>query len=107
MNKLFFCIVCCRSCRPRPGFQVSSSGGFYECTLTLPANAPIGTIVGPSCRNSHLAKQLVCLEACKKLHQMGALNDHLLPSVEEPPVISLETKGKDSESGPGVCLLSF
>ncbi|KAL0407818.1 UNVERIFIED_CONTAM: Endoribonuclease Dicer3a [Sesamum radiatum] len=43
------------------------------------------TIIGPEARNFHVAKQLVCLDACKKLHVMGALNDHLLPSNEDSP----------------------
>ncbi|XP_021895943.1 endoribonuclease Dicer homolog 3a-like [Carica papaya] len=62
---------------PKPSFDFSFSGETYECKLTLPAHAAFHSIVGPPSKNSHLAKQLVCLEACKKLHQMGALNDHL------------------------------
>lgn len=46
--------------------------------MTLPPNPAFETIIGPESGNMRLAKQLVCLEACKKLHQMGALDDHLL-----------------------------
>ncbi|CAL5392442.1 unnamed protein product [Camellia sinensis] len=46
-------------------------------------------------RNSHLSKKLVCFDACKKLHQMGALNDHLLPFNEEPSVNDSTLKSKD------------
>ncbi|XP_024446017.1 endoribonuclease Dicer homolog 3 isoform X3 [Populus trichocarpa] len=54
----------------------------------------------PGDRNQQLAKQLVCLEACKKLHQMGALDDHLLPSVEEPSEIAV-VKSKSTSAGAG------
>lgn len=58
-------------------------GEFYQCTLTFPPNAAFQKIVGPLSQSSHMAKQLVCLESCKKLHQLGALNDCLLPSTGE------------------------
>ncbi|CDP20102.1 unnamed protein product [Coffea canephora] len=56
----------------------------YQCQLTLPPNAAFQTMTGALCRNTVLSKQLVCLESCKKLHQMGALTDHLLPISEKP-----------------------
>ncbi|XP_007012461.2 PREDICTED: endoribonuclease Dicer homolog 3 [Theobroma cacao] len=86
---------------PKPSFKLTFSGGLYECKLLLPVNAALQTIVGPLSRNSHLAKQLVCLEACKQLHQMGALDDHLLPTIEEPSQNHCVPKGKDSGSGAG------
>nr|XP_019070569.1 endoribonuclease Dicer homolog 3a isoform X1 [Solanum lycopersicum] len=70
---------------PKPVFQYILSGELYRCKLTLPPNAALQTIVGPECRSSQLSRQLVCLDACKKLHQIGALNDHLLPFNEKPP----------------------
>ncbi|KAH0698362.1 hypothetical protein KY285_015597 [Solanum tuberosum] len=70
---------------PKPLFQYILSGELYRCKLTLPPNAAFQTIVGPECRSSQLSRQLVCLDACKKLHQIGALNDHLLPFNEKPP----------------------
>ncbi|KAK7256023.1 hypothetical protein RIF29_29454 [Crotalaria pallida] len=86
---------------PKPIFQLSNTGGHFECKLTLPPSAPFQTLIGPSSRNSHLAKQLVCFEACKKLHQMGALNDHLLPFSEEPPQSDMSLNWKKSLSGEG------
>ncbi|URE47590.1 Ribonuclease III domain [Musa troglodytarum] len=68
---------------PKPIFRFTLDGEYYECTITLPPNAAIQTIVGPANQNSHVAKKLACLEACKRLHQSGALNDHLLPCVQE------------------------
>ncbi|GFP81473.1 endoribonuclease dicer homolog 3 [Phtheirospermum japonicum] len=43
---------------------------------------PFESAVGPLARNFHLSRQLVCLDACKKLHAMGALDDNLLPRNE-------------------------
>lgn len=91
----------CRSFLPKPEFRFSYSGGCCECSLTLPPIAAFQKIVGPVSRNSHSAKQQVCLEACKKLHQMGALNDHLVPSVEASPVEDLAPKSRESASGAG------
>ncbi|PIA43114.1 hypothetical protein AQUCO_02000511v1 [Aquilegia coerulea] len=68
---------------PKPKFHYTLSGELYECELTLPSSALLRRIVGSKASNCHLAKQLVCLEACKKLHELGLLDDHLLPSVEE------------------------
>ncbi|KAG6599127.1 Endoribonuclease Dicer-like 3a, partial [Cucurbita argyrosperma subsp. sororia] len=86
---------------PKPIFQLSYGEGSYECRLILPPTAAFQTIVGPSTRNSNLSKQLVCLEACKKLHQMGALNDHLLPSIEEISEFDMGLKCNASTSGAG------
>ncbi|KAH9804981.1 Endoribonuclease Dicer [Citrus sinensis] len=84
---------------PKPIFKYKSAEEAYECELTLPSNAPFQTIVGPTSRNKNLSKQLVCLEACEKLHQVGALNDHLLPSVEEPSENNLISKKNESLPG--------
>ncbi|CAL5419477.1 unnamed protein product [Camellia sinensis] len=86
---------------PKPIFQFILSGESYQCNLTLPPNAAFQTLVGPPSRNSHLSKQLVCFDACKKLHQMGALNDHLLPFNEEPSVNDSTLKSKGSTSSAG------
>lgn len=59
------------------------------------------------CKNSHLSKQLVCLEACKRLHQMGALDDHLLPAVEVSPDKHVNTNSKETASGPGMYAFIF
>lgn len=86
---------------PKPFFHFTYLEGMYECKLTLPPNAAFQTIIGPGNKNSHLSKQLVCLEACKKLHQMGALDDHLLPYVEEPSENDIIVKSKGSAAGAG------
>lgn len=72
--------------------------GGYQCKLILPSNAAFQTIVGSSGKDMRLAKSLVCLEACKKLHQMGALNDHLVPFIEDPSE-EADMKSKELSSG--------
>ncbi|XP_062207830.1 endoribonuclease Dicer homolog 3a isoform X2 [Phragmites australis] len=86
---------------PRPTFQFTHYGDGYECTVTLPSSAVFQLSVGPKARNMQKAKQLVCLDACKRLHQLGALDDHLLPSVEEPP-LEILSKASNCTSGAGV-----
>ncbi|GAV80355.1 dsrm domain-containing protein/DEAD domain-containing protein/Helicase_C domain-containing protein/Ribonuclease_3 domain-containing protein/PAZ domain-containing protein/dsRNA_bind domain-containing protein [Cephalotus follicularis] len=51
----------------------------YSCRLQLPCNAPFEKLEGPVCSSMRLAQQAVCLDACKKLHEMGAFTDMLLP----------------------------
>lgn len=51
----------------------------YSCKLQLPCNAPFEKLEGPPCKSMRLAQQAVCLAACKKLHEMGAFTDMLLP----------------------------
>lgn len=86
---------------PRPTFQSTHHADGCVCTLTLPSSAVFRLLVGPKARNMHKAKQLVCLDACKKLHQLGALDDHLCPSVEEPP-LEILSKTNIRISGAGV-----
>lgn len=69
--------------------------------LILPPNAAFQTLVGPSGKDVRQAKTLVCLEACKKLHQMGALNDHLVPFVEDPLEADNIIKNKESSAAAG------
>ncbi|KAH0456706.1 hypothetical protein IEQ34_014613 [Dendrobium chrysotoxum] len=51
----------------------------YSCKLQLPCNAAFEKLEGPPCTSMRLAQQAVCLAACKKLHEMGAFTDALLP----------------------------
>ncbi|XAR57556.1 Ribonuclease III [Bertholletia excelsa] len=86
---------------PKPMFQFVLLGDSYQCTLTLPPNAAFQSITGPPSRNSHLSKQLACFVACKKLHQMGALNNHLLPFDEASSENDSSSKIRGSTSGAG------
>lgn len=50
--------------------------------LKLPTASPIQEVVGLPQLSPNLAKQMAAFEACKQLHQIGALNDNLVPSLE-------------------------
>ncbi|KAL8144233.1 hypothetical protein V2J09_017265 [Rumex salicifolius] len=67
------------------------------CTLQFPTSCPLQSVTVRG--NSKLLKRLACLEACKKLHQMGALNDNLVPDtvVEEAEVQELENEPYNDE----------
>ncbi|KAM6559383.1 hypothetical protein CsatA_028622 [Cannabis sativa] len=87
---------------PKPTFKYSNLGQrSFECQIMLPPNAAFKTLMGPVSTSSQLSKQLVCLEACKKLHHMGALDDHLLPSTEESSEKSVAVNTKEAASGAG------
>ncbi|XP_078169744.1 endoribonuclease Dicer homolog 3a-like isoform X2 [Carex rostrata] len=70
---------------PRPTLEVKHCcSGSYKCKLILPPSSAFQTLEGPTERSCQKAKQSACLEACKKLHQMGALDDYLSPCTEVP-----------------------
>ncbi|WCJ38880.1 dicer-like 2 [Euphorbia peplus] len=48
------------------------------CTLILPKSCPIQTVRVEGSTTKYLKKK-ACLEACKQLHQVGALDDNLVP----------------------------
>lgn len=49
------------------------------CTLLFPNSCPVQSISVQG--NRKLLKHLACLEACKKLHEKGALTDSLVPDI--------------------------
>lgn len=50
------------------------------CFLQLPINSPLkGIIKGKPCDNLVTAKGAVALTTCKRLYEIGELNEHLLP----------------------------
>ncbi|XP_059442582.1 endoribonuclease Dicer homolog 2-like isoform X2 [Corylus avellana] len=50
-------------------------------TLHLPKSCPLQKVVVEGNINSRIVKQTACLEACKKLHEIGALTDNLVPDI--------------------------
>nr|XP_016481139.1 PREDICTED: endoribonuclease Dicer homolog 1 [Nicotiana tabacum] len=70
----------------------------YSCRLQLPCNAPFEKLEGPVCSSMRLAQQAVCLDACKKLHQMGAFTDMLLP--DKGSGAELEKAEQEDEGDP-------
>lgn len=89
----------------KPNFEFLSVEGGYQCKLILPSNSAFQTIIGPSGKDMRLAKHLACFEACKKLHQMGALNEHLVPLIEDSSEDDHIVKNKESSSGAGIIYL--
>ncbi|XP_042383496.1 endoribonuclease Dicer homolog 2a-like [Zingiber officinale] len=81
--------------RPHPRFEFEKDSD--KCTLCLPKSSPI-QVVHAECSSSML-KQLLCLEACKKLHAVGALNDYLLPAsdveIEDTQLSEVEPYNKE------------
>ncbi|XWS63587.1 hypothetical protein CRYUN_Cryun06bG0113500 [Craigia yunnanensis] len=49
------------------------------CTLHLPKSSPIQTVCVQG--NVKSLKQKACFEACKQLHEIGALTDNLVPDI--------------------------
>ncbi|GER28274.1 dicer-like 2 protein [Striga asiatica] len=65
--------------KPNPYCDINKELG--TCTLHLPSSCPIQTITVQG--NPKFLKKLACLEACKKLHELGALTDNLIPDIVE------------------------
>lgn len=66
-------------CKTRESYE-----GAYRATLYLPINSPLrAPIVGPPMSCARLAERAVALICCKKLHEIGELDDHLMPVGKE------------------------
>ncbi|XP_077586658.1 endoribonuclease Dicer isoform X3 [Stigmatopora nigra] len=58
--------------------------GKFQSTLYLPINSPLRVPVkGPEMNCTRLAEKAVALLCCEKLHQIGELDDHLMPVGKE------------------------
>ncbi|KAL3650103.1 hypothetical protein CASFOL_006506 [Castilleja foliolosa] len=68
--------------KPRPYFDINKE--LEICTLRLPSSCPVQTITVQG--KPKFLKQLACLEACKKLHEVGALTDNLIPDIVQEEV---------------------
>ncbi|GLT60476.1 hypothetical protein SLA2020_332400 [Shorea laevis] len=81
--------------RPAPRFEINKITGI--CTLHLPNSCPVQTVCVEG--NIKTLKQKACLEACKKLYEVGALTDHLVPDivVEEADAQELEKEPYDDD----------
>ena len=90
---------CHRYYTPRPLFESTDHGEGFMCTLALPSSYVLPPLRGPKPKTMKKAQQLVCVDACKKLHRLGVLDDFLCPSVENPlPGISIKTTAAHSSS---------
>ncbi|KAK6144956.1 hypothetical protein DH2020_021776 [Rehmannia glutinosa] len=63
--------------KPYPYCDINKELG--RCTLYLPSSCPVQTIIVQG--KPKFLKQLACLEACKKLHEVGALTNNLIPDI--------------------------
>ncbi|EPS69439.1 hypothetical protein M569_05327, partial [Genlisea aurea] len=68
---------------PKPSFFYYEDGDGMVCNIIFPANAPLHQINGSPQESNEAAKKDACLEACKALHQIGALTDYLLPEGDD------------------------
>jgi endoribonuclease Dicer len=50
-------------------------------TLHLPMSCPLPKVVVQRDIDPKILKQTACLEACKQLHEIGALTDNLVPDI--------------------------
>lgn len=64
---------------PKPQFFYFDDVDGTICKLILPSNAAMHQIVSAPQSSIEAAKKDVCLRACKRLHELGALTDYLLP----------------------------
>ncbi|KAK0593324.1 hypothetical protein LWI29_034760 [Acer saccharum] len=63
--------------KPAPRFVIDKE--METCTLYLPKSCPLQNVCLQG--NIKSIKQTTCLEACKKLHAIGALTDNLVPEI--------------------------
>ncbi|CAM6115089.1 unnamed protein product [Calypogeia fissa] len=68
--------------QPAPDFSYFQRFGGIVGEIKLPVTAPFQHVVGHPCQTEKMAKRVAALEACKRLHEVGALTDHLLPASE-------------------------
>ncbi|XP_057995567.1 dicer-like protein 4 isoform X2 [Hevea brasiliensis] len=68
---------------PMPKFFYFDDLGGTICHIILPSNAPVHQIVGTPQPSQEAAKKDACLLAIEQLHQLGALNNFLLPHQED------------------------
>lgn len=76
--------------KPYPRFQIDKELG--TCSIYFPKSSPLPSVQVSG--NGKMLKQLACLEACKQLHEMGALTDNLVPDTVEQADIDAPEIGK-------------
>ncbi|CAN8000648.1 unnamed protein product, partial [Ixodes hexagonus] len=98
--------------RLQPGYTISpvqkEDKEYYVCTVYLPMTSPLKEpIQGQPMETKRYAKMAAALETCKRLHQMGELDDNMLPV--KRTLDFLEETEDDEPEEPGVysslCLL--
>ncbi|KAL8145327.1 dicer-like protein 4 isoform X2 [Apium graveolens] len=69
--------------KPKPEFWYFDEADGTVCQIILPSNAPTHQVLGAPQSSKDAAKRDACLEACKLLHQLGALTNYLLPEKDD------------------------
>lgn len=80
---LFIFSNSCRFFKPKPEFSYFDEADGTVCQIVLPSNAPTRQVLGAPQSSKDEAKRDACLEACKLLHELGALTDFLLPELDD------------------------
>lgn len=68
---------------PEFEFKPADESSGTICRIILPANAPISEIVGSLQPSIEAAKKSACLKAVYELHNLGVLNEFLLPDSKD------------------------
>ncbi|XP_010932228.2 endoribonuclease Dicer homolog 4 isoform X2 [Elaeis guineensis] len=68
---------------PSPKFFYIDDINGTICRIILPPNAPIRQVESLPYPSKDEAKRNACLQACKELHERGALTDYLLPGLDD------------------------
>ncbi|KAL5698800.1 endoribonuclease Dicer [Ranunculus cassubicifolius] len=79
---------------PKPEFSFFDDNGGVICHIILPSNAALHEVRSPPQSSREKAKKIACLRACKELHVLGALTDHLLPVQDD----EFEEESKESST---------
>nr|DAD45156.1 TPA_asm: hypothetical protein HUJ06_003386 [Nelumbo nucifera] len=87
---------------PKPEFFYFNDSSGTVCHLILPSNAAIHQVVSMPQPSKEAAKRNVCLKACKELHLVGALTDHLLPGQDGGKAEGLFLTSSGSEISEGL-----
>ncbi|XP_017241588.1 dicer-like protein 4 isoform X3 [Daucus carota subsp. sativus] len=69
--------------KPKLEFSYFDEADGTVCQIIFPSNAPIYQLSSAPQSSKDAAKRDACLEACKQLHQLGALTHYLLPERDD------------------------
>ncbi|GBB92187.1 hypothetical protein RclHR1_01980012 [Rhizophagus clarus] len=75
----------------QPDYKFIKEHSGFTCRLTLPSNSPVREAVSEVCSSRSKSKKAAAFKACLQLLEKNALNNHLLPEIEDHE-ISEQTK---------------
>jgi hypothetical protein len=74
--------------------------GDIRCSIVLPPESLVKTVKGWACSTRNGAKQSACFEACKQLHEAGALSDLFLINSDDPVNDDMDFLAADDDDTP-------